>query len=180
MNEKVLVAYSSKYGGTTEIAEKIGEVLLQAGFDTDILPANRALDLASYKAVILGSAVYMGQWRKEAARLLKMNQKVLAERPVWLFSSGPTGDGDLNEILQGWRFPKGLQSIADSIQPQDTTVFYGSVNIKKLNPFEKWILNNVKSPVGDFRDWEAIISWAEAIADVLKEKGLAPAALSEQ
>ena len=180
MNEKVLVAYSSKYGGTTEIAEKIGEVLLQAGFDTDILPANRALDLASYKAVILGSAVYMGQWRKEAARLLKMNQKALAERPVWLFSSGPTGDGDLNEILQGWRFPKGLQSIADSIQPQDTTVFYGSVNIKKLNPFEKWILNNVKSPVGDFRDWEAITSWAEAIADVLKEKGLAPAALSEQ
>ena len=180
MSDQVLVAYASKYGGTADIAEKIGKVLLQAGIDTDTLPANRVIDLTPYKAVVLGSAIYMGLWRKEAATLLKANEKALAERPVWFFSSGPAGDGDLNEMMQGWRFPKGLQSIADSIQPRDTTVFRGSVNIKKLNPFEKWILNNVKSPVGDFRDWEAITSWATAIADALKEKGLVSATLSEQ
>jgi len=41
--------------------------------------------------------------------------------------------------------------------------------MKKLNPVEKWIIKNVKAPVGDFRDWDAITSWATAIADVLKE-----------
>jgi len=43
------------------------------------------------------------------------------------------------------------------------------VNIEKLNLIEKWMLRNVKAPPGDFRDWEAITSWAMAIADVLKE-----------
>jgi menaquinone-dependent protoporphyrinogen IX oxidase len=30
-NMKVLVAYASKYGATAEIAEKIGQILRQAG-----------------------------------------------------------------------------------------------------------------------------------------------------
>jgi hypothetical protein len=30
----------------------------------------------------------MGRWRKEAAKFLKANEKVLAEQLVWLFSSG--------------------------------------------------------------------------------------------
>jgi menaquinone-dependent protoporphyrinogen oxidase len=168
MSKKVLVAYASKYGATAEIADIIGEVLLQAGFDTDILPAHRAIDLTPYVAVVLGSAAYFGQWRKDAATFLKMNEKALTECPVWLFSSGPSGDGDLNEMMQGWRFPKGLQSIADNIHPRDMTIFRGWVNPKKLNPFEKWILNNVKSPIGDFRDWDAITSWSTAIANELK------------
>ena len=98
MSKKVLVAYASKYGATAEIADKIGKVLLQAGFETDILPAHRAIDLTPYAAVVLGSAAYFGQWRKDAATFLKMNEKALTECPVWLFSSGPAGDGDLNEI----------------------------------------------------------------------------------
>jgi hypothetical protein len=44
---------------------------------------------------------------------------------------------------------------------------------KKLNPIEKWTIKNVKAPIGDFRDWDAITAWATAIADVLKEAGLA-------
>jgi hypothetical protein len=32
----------------------------------------------------LGSAVYMGQWRKEAAKFLTANEKMLAEQLVWL------------------------------------------------------------------------------------------------
>jgi hypothetical protein len=30
------------------------------------------------------------------------------------------------------------------------------------------MLKNVKAPVGDFRDWEAIASWAEGIAEELQ------------
>jgi menaquinone-dependent protoporphyrinogen oxidase len=111
---------------------------------------------------------------------LKANEKALSERSVWLFSSGPAGEGDPKELMQGWRFPSGLQSIAERIQPRDTTVFLGSVNMKKLTPIEKWMLNKIQSPVGDFRDWEAITSWATSIADVLKEKDLTSRTQSEQ
>jgi menaquinone-dependent protoporphyrinogen oxidase len=179
MNTQVLVTYATRYGATAEIAEKIGQVLNQAGLHTDVLPADRVSNLSSYKAVILGSAVYMGGWRKEAAKFLKVNEKVLAEQLVWLFSSGPTGKGNPVELTEGWHFPKALQPIADRIQPRDIAVFHGAIHKQKLNFIEKWMINNVKAPLGDFRDWDAITSWATAIADVLKETVMASGAQSE-
>jgi len=179
MDIQVLVAYATKYGATAEIAEKIGQVLRQAGVPTDVLPADRVSDLSSYKAVVLGSAVYIGRWRKEAATFLKANEKVLAEQMVWLFSSGPTGEGEPVELAQGWRFPGKLQPIADRIQPRDIALFHGAVDVKKLNLIEKWMIKGVKASIGDFRDWDAITSWATAIADVLKEGASAPGTQSE-
>jgi len=169
MDNQVLVAYATKYGATAEIAEKMGQVLRQAGLRTDVLPTDRVSDLTPYNAVVLGSAVYIGRWRKEAVKFLKANETVLAEKLVWLFSSGPTGKGDPVELTQGWRFPGKLQPIADRIRPRDIAVFHGAVDVGKLNFIEKWMLKNVKAPSGDFRDWDAITSWATAIADELRE-----------
>ena len=173
MDKKVLVTYGTKYGATAEIAERIGEVLRQAGLQTDVLPADRVGDLSGYGAVVLGSGVYIGQWRKEAAKFLKANEAVLAEKPVWLFSSGPTGEGDPVELVQGWRFPGGLQPVADRIGPRDMAIFHGSLDASKLNFLERWMIKNVKAPAGDFRDWEAIEAWAEAIAAELQGEAAA-------
>jgi len=169
MDVQVLVAYATKYGATAEIAEKIGQVLREAGLRADVLSADRVGDLTSYQAVVLGSAVYVGQWRKEAVKFLKANETVLAEKPVWLFSSGPTGEGDAAELGQGWRFPGKLQPIADRVRPRDVAVFHGTVDMGKLSFIEKQMLKMVKAPIGEFRDWDSITSWAAAIADALKE-----------
>jgi len=170
MSNHVLVTYASKYGGTAGIAEKISQILTEAGLEVTVLPANRVPDPARYRAVVLGSGVYIGQWRREAANFLKANEKVLAERPVWLFSSGPTGEGDLEKLLQGWHFPAGLQAVADRIHPRDIAVFHGVADSAKMNFFDRWILKNVKAPSGDFRDWQMITAWAESIAAALKEQ----------
>jgi menaquinone-dependent protoporphyrinogen oxidase len=169
MEKQVLVAYGTKYGATKEIAEKIGEVLRQAGLATDVVSADRAGDVSAYQAVVLGSAVYIGQWRKEAAKFLKANEMVLAKKPVWLFSSGPTDEGDPVELVQGWRFPGKLQPIADRIGPRDVAVFHGAADVNKMNFIEKWMLKNVGASAGDYRDWEAISAWAKAIAEALQE-----------
>ncbi len=71
MDAQVLVAYATKYGTTAEIAEKITEVLRQAGLRTDVLPADRVGDLNPYRAVVLGSAVYIGMWRKDMQSCMK-------------------------------------------------------------------------------------------------------------
>jgi len=168
MNTKVLVAYASKYGATKEIAEKIGLILKDAGFAVDVLPVDRVADVGFYQAVVLGSAVYIGGWRKGAAKFLRTNEKALAERPLWLFSSGPTGQGDPVELVKGWRFPKALQHIADRVKPRDIVLFQGAVFAEKLSAIGRWMIKNVKAPVGDFRDWNAITVWAGGIAVELK------------
>jgi menaquinone-dependent protoporphyrinogen oxidase len=170
MDNRILIAYATKYGATAEIAEKIGQVLRQAGLRADVLPTDRVGDVTPYKAVVLGSAVYVGQWQKEAATFLAANEKTLAERPVWLFSSGPTGKGDPAQLMKGWRFPEALQPIADRIQARDIAFFHGVLDMKKLSLAEKLIVKGIKAPVGDFRDWDAITSWAAAIANALKKE----------
>ena len=169
MDIRVLVAYATKYGATAEIAEKIGELLRQAGLQADVLPAENASDLTPYGAVVLGSAVYVGKWRGEAAKFLEANEKALARLPVWLFSSGPTGEGDAVELMKGWSFPEAQQNVADRIGPRDIVILHGALDSKKLSLPEKLIIKGVKAPMGDFRDWDAIASWAAAIAEALKK-----------
>jgi len=172
VDDRVLVAYATKHGATAEVAEKIGQVLRGAGLSTDVFPVNCVSDLTPYKAVVLGSAVYIGQWRKEAVAFLKANEKALAGRPEWLFSTGPTGKGDPEELTKGWRFPKALQPIADRIQPRDIALFHGKLDPKTLSQVEKWMIKKVKAPLGDFRDWEAVSTWAKLIADTLKKEAV--------
>lgn len=172
MANNILVAFETKYGATQEIAQKISDVLTKAGLSTDILPISEAQGLAPYKAIILGSAVFTGDWRKEAAEFLETNEKALAEKIVWLFSSGPLGEGTVEENSKGWQFPKTLQPIADRIDPRDIAVFHGKVDVEKLSLMHKFMVKVAKVPVGDFRKWDDITSWAKEIADALKKENL--------
>ncbi len=170
MDKKVLVVYGSKYGATKEIAEKIGEGLRKSGLQADVLPANNVSGLDSYKAVVLGSAIYVGNWQKDVVAFLKANEKTLSSLPVWLFSSGPSGKGNPLELVEGQLVPAGLQPIVDRIRPRDNTIFHGNIDLDKINSIEKFAVKNiVKKPFGDFRDWESINAWSLAIAKEVKK-----------
>jgi menaquinone-dependent protoporphyrinogen oxidase len=170
MEGKILVAYASKYGATAEISQKIGEVLQQEGLQVDVLSAKNVTDISRYKAVVLGSAAYMFQWRKEVVKLLRKHEKQLAEKPVWLFISGPLEEGDPVKLLEGKIIPKALQPLVDRIKPREITVFHGAIDMNKLNFFERFVFKRVKSPIGDFRKWDSITAWAKSIAEALKKQ----------
>jgi len=169
MENGVLVAYASKHGMTAEIAAKIGETLRQSGLQADVMPVKNVRGLATYKAVVLGSAVYIAMWRKEMVKFLQENEVALSQRPLWVFSSGPLGEGDPLELLHGWRFPEAQRPLVERIKPRDIAVFHGAIDLKKMTIFEKWVLKRVKARTGDFRDWEAITRWAAGVSDELKK-----------
>ena len=168
MDRRVLVAYASKHGATAEIAKRIGEVLRKAGLSADVMPVERVTDLVHYGAVILGSAVYIGRWRKEATKFLEDNTEALTKRKMWLFSSGPTGEGDPVELVEGKMIPDSLQHIVNRIKPQDIKVFHGVLDMSELSFIERWMIKRVNAPTGDYRNWDAITAWAQSIADALK------------
>jgi len=165
MDKKILVVYGSKRGSTAEIAEKIGEILKQKGLQVDVLDAGTVYDLTPYSKIILGSSVYIGLWHKKIVRFLKTNIESLEKIPVWIFICGPTGPGNPIDQMDGRLYPKSLYPVIERIHPRDITCFGGKLELKKLNPFEKWIINKVKAPEGDFRDWQAIASWADTISE---------------
>lgn len=165
---KVLVTYASKHHATAEIAEVISKILRRFdGLLVDVKDAETVENVASYDVVVLGSAVYAGHWQAAAVDFLKQNGEALAERFVWVFSSGPTGEGDPKTLMKGWEFPEGLRPLIEHIKPQDVTVFHGKLDPDSLNVFERFVVKGVKAPLGDYRDWEAIRDWALAIAHAL-------------
>lgn len=172
MENKILVAYASKYGSTREIAKKIGEDLRSAGLEVDIRPVAQVTSIDPYGAVILGSAVYIGKWVKEAEVFIKANEKALTDRSVWLFSSGPSGEGDPNVLVGGDLVPPNVKPVIDRIHPQKVVLFHGNIDLNKVNPIEKWAVKSiVKKPFGDYRDWQMIRAWTDGIASALFSRG---------
>ena len=177
---KVLLTYASKYGSTREIAERVGEVLCRAGLQVDVLPVKEAHDLSAYRAVILGSAIYIDKWPKEAVRFLQSHERLLAERPVWLFSSGPTGKGDPVDLVEGKRLPVELEGVVSRIHPRDVAVFHGNIDLEKVNSIEKWAIKNLKKkPFGDFRDWNRTDEWAVFVAAAMQKVEMSSASSSQ-
>ena len=89
---RVLVTAASSHGATTNIASVIGGTLHVHGLEVDVVPLADVKTLDGYDAVILGSGVYTGHWLREALTFARRHRKQLAQKPVWLFSSGPIGD----------------------------------------------------------------------------------------
>ncbi len=168
---KVLITYASKHGATAEIAERIGTIVRESEMEVDVVPVDRVSGLSGYAAVVLGVAIYVGRWRKDAVKFLKKNEEELSGLPFWIFSSGPSGEGNPVELVQGREVPPSLRAILDRIKPRSVTVFHGNLTPEKFSGFERWVIKRVKAPTGDFRDWNMIESWAASIT-----AGMAPGA----
>lgn len=160
---KVVVAYASKHGATRGIADAIAERLRERGNDAEALQADVDADLDGVDAVVLGSAIYVGSWRDEAVRFARDHRDALAAMPVWLFSSGPLGEQVDDEETQ----PKQLAELTDTLRPREHRIFFGALNKSELGFGERMMVKAVKAPDGDYRDWDAIRAWADAIADTL-------------
>ena len=168
MQKKILVAHASKYGATMEIARRIADRLSASGYDVTFEEARTVRGTEPYDAVVLGSALYMFRWRKDAKRFLSRYRKELSQKPCWLFSSGPTGPGDPVDLLKGKIMNERMKILVDQINPREVTVFGGIIQTEKLNRFDRFVMKMVKADTGDFRDWDAIDAWAAKIGKELQ------------
>lgn len=160
----ILVAVASRHGSTHEIAGVIAEELGKRGYAVHVRGAADVEDAAPYDAVIIGSAIYMGNWLPEARHFVERNQARLAQVPVWLFSSGPLGEED----PQPRGDPAHLDELMQAAPACGHRIFAGKLDKHSLGIGERLVVRAVKAPEGDFRDWEAIRGWAREIAAALQ------------
>jgi menaquinone-dependent protoporphyrinogen oxidase len=158
---RILIGYASKHGATAGIAERIGEALRLAGRDARVLPISEVRDLKDYHAAIVGSAVYMGRWMKEATSFVRQHQVEFAALPFWLFSSGPVGPKPLPDAADIAEFRKVLNVRGDA-------TFDGALDGQKLSLLERVLVKAVRAPYGDYRKWDAVDVWARSIAASLR------------
>ena len=162
----VLVTYASRYGATAGIAEQIAATLTAAGHAAQARPVDKA-DLAGAEAVVVGSAVYFGSWLKPATDFVQKHRATLAERPVWLFSSGPLPGAVQPGGADADPTSKGIAELQAALGARGHQVFDGALDPSKLSLRDRAIralpAGKALMPEVDGRDWAAIEEWARGI-----------------
>jgi menaquinone-dependent protoporphyrinogen oxidase len=161
MEKKVLVTYASKYGSTGGVADAIGKELCSKDVATDVVLIKNASNVGSYQGVVIGSAIYMGKWMSEAVDFVKKNKDKLRQMPVAYFLvcmtlSQPT-EKNRAEVMS---YMDPILKAVPEIKPVGIGTFAGALDYKNLSWLNKKILKSKGTPEGDFRDWNAIRTWA--------------------
>ncbi len=165
---KVLVTVASKHGATEEIGQAIAATLTEEGHRAEFREPIDVHDISAYDAVILGSGVYAGHWIESAKEFADFHAATLREMPVWLFSSGPTGDEP-----RGPGDPVDLPKMVELVAPREHRMFGGALIKERMGFAERTIIKLVGAPYGDFRNWDEIRAWAREIAAVLTREDAA-------
>jgi menaquinone-dependent protoporphyrinogen oxidase len=159
MTSKTLIAYATRSGSTAEVAQAIAQALSAQGATVDVLPVKQVADLTGYRAVVVGSAVRIGQWLPEAARFVEQNRERLRHLPTGFFAVHLMNLGS-DEASRQARLAY-LEPIRKLVAPQKEAFFAGIGDWKRVSFLDGLIGKAVKAPEGDFRDWAAIQAWAE-------------------
>lgn len=163
MPNSILVIYATRYGSTRKVAEVVAATLQGYGYAVDIQPIRDVKTISGYNAIILGAALYMYHWHKDARRFLSKHRKMLLEKPVAIFALGPTHDPyDEKEWQDSHaQLDKALKKYT-WLKPLSRKMFGGAFDPKKLH-FPINVLAGAE-PASDIRNWTAIRSWASKLA----------------
>lgn len=166
----VLVGYASEHGSTREIAERIADRLRERGHTVDVRSLAEAPEAGEYGAAVLGSAVHGGSWIPEASGYVRANTAPLGRMPVWLFSVG------LARVLGGWfekhvREPKEIAELRGALDLREHRLLAGALRPEHLPRFGRAVYRIMGGRYGDYRDWDEINGWADAIAADLSASG---------
>jgi menaquinone-dependent protoporphyrinogen oxidase len=109
--------------------------------------------------VLLGSAVYAGNWLEPAREYATRHADVLGTRPVWLFSSGPIGEPPFppDEAYD-------VAPLRNVTGAKEHRTFPGRMDKDRLSFGERAMVTAMRAPIGDFRDWDAVRRWGGEIA----------------
>jgi menaquinone-dependent protoporphyrinogen oxidase len=160
---KVLVTAASKHGSTHEIGEAIAMQIQALGIPAEFCDLDAPMRHIDASAVVLGSPIYMGKWLPEAREFAEKHRSQLKSLPVWLFSSGPLGDG--HEVPTDP--PEKIDELCAEIDAREHRIFGGRLNSDALGLGEKVLTRVIGAPEGDYREWSEIHAWARDIGETL-------------
>lgn len=161
----VLVAYATAHGSTKQVAEAIAERLRTAGLVVTVRAAGDVVDVASYDAVVLGSAMHHQRWLTPASALAA-ELREHPGHPLWVYSVCTVGETTsflgprLSRLARRRRTPP--DDVVASGVPH--RFFAGAIERTHWDLVGRLFFAVTGGHYGDHRDWADIDRWADTIA----------------
>ncbi|MFC1975035.1 flavodoxin domain-containing protein [Chloroflexota bacterium] len=195
MTSKILIAYTTSSGSTTAVAKAIRDELSQSGTAVDLQQFEEVTDLSAYDAVIVGAPMILG-WHKKAVKFVEQHQETLSRVPVAYFFTALNLTKPSQENINGVpitcdptlaKAPQNPNKLSPKekhgtpagyltpvlekvpkVKPVSVGFFGGKLDYSQLSIFPKLFVKIIiRGQEGDFRNWEAIRTWAASLNSVL-------------
>lgn len=159
---RVLVSVASRHGATGEMGGVIAAALAGCGLEVDVVAPDDVEHVQQYDAVILGTAIYVGRAMASMRALVQRQGAHLRARPVWVFWSGPVGEGTATPPA-----PDDVDAIATATEARGVQCFVGAIDKAALDLSERALVALVRARDGDFRDLDLVEAWARSVGETL-------------
>ncbi len=191
-NEKVLIAYGTRYGSTEEISQRIAELLESRGLATQLVDLKNTKErdlptLGQFGGVLVGSGIKTGRWMKEPVGFLAKHKEELRKSGtvVGVFvSSGYASVPQKQREVKKEYIEEVMAELG--IEPHLSAVFGAVLDFSpssRLGFLDKQILRmaarGISEETGikiqedrrnDLRDWNQIQRFAEKYARLVESR----------
>lgn len=178
-------------GSTVDVARAVADALSQIGDAVDLLPISQVEKISSYDAVVLGAPMIL-EWHHDMVKFIMKNQESLKDIPVAYFTTqlnltklpetkisgvpifldpklakSPNQSNKMNIVEKKGTPASCMGSTlkkAPMVKPVNIGFFGGELDYGKLKLLPKLFVKFIiRGDEGDYRNWDAIHEWAEAI-----------------
>ena len=172
---KILVVFDTTNGHTSRIAERIGEVVHDRGFDVQVCEvAQLAHDrvLEPFDGAIIGGPIYRGKHSRDLARFVKRNLDQLNRRHSAFFSVSLSAAGNKDQRSDAWRCLE--EFLAQTHwSPSMRAIFAGALLYQEYGLLKRWLMKFIVGRAGgdtdtsqnyEYSNWEEVEEFANEFA----------------
>lgn len=172
----ILLLYSTNYGLSKKICERLQASLRQRGEGAEVAPlVGHTVEPKSFDAIVIGASIRHGKHSPAVLDFIRANQALLESRPSALFSVNLVARKPLKNTPQTNPYLKRL--VAQSPwKPRLLGVFAGELDYSRYGPIDKYMMRLVmwinKGPTDfaskvQFTNWDEVERYAVQIAQLV-------------
>ncbi len=175
-----LLLYSTNYGLSQKICERIQASLGAKGHAADVRPlVGHGVDPAAYDAIVIGASIKHGKHHPSVLEFIRAHQGLLRSKPSALFSVNLVARKPAKNTPQTNPYLKRLLA-RSPWQPKLTGVFAGELDYSRYGPVDKHMMRFVmwinKGPTDfntkvQFTNWDEVERFAGQVAKLVNGHG---------
>ena len=176
---RILLLYSTNYGLSRRICERIQATLQQRGAPSTVAAiTDSGVDPAAYDAIVIGASIRHGKHSPTVLEFIRAHRALLAGKQSALFSVNLVARKAGKNTPQTNPYLKRLLAQAEWT-PQLTGVFAGELDYSRYGPIDKHMMRLVmwinKGPTDfstkvQFTDWDAVERFAGQVAQLSADR----------